>query len=95
MKASHIATLAVSCVAVGVLLSLLVQYKLKILNVGRKTMVDSPPRAAVLNPSIFSKQEPPIKQESPIAQPEELPPAASSCRSSAPPGSGERWTPLK
>lgn len=91
MKSYHIATLAISCVALGVLLSVLVQYKLNAKRGGR-----SEPRVppAALNPSTFcgnSNTLSPALTVEPVEVSPVLPPGGAT----APPGSGDRWTPLK
>lgn len=100
MQPSHIALLALSCVAVGVLLSIVVQHRLA----GAKTSnasVDEPSIAAtVLNPSTFSGNKvrlaPTIASDpKDAAQPKETPRVDQPVVPNAPPGSGERWTPIK
>lgn len=91
MKPYHVATLALSCVAIGVLLSLFVQYKLR---AGKR--VRKPEATTVLDPSFFSGSKNTLApvvstvEAEPVQQP---PPVVKG----APPpaGSGERWTPLK
>lgn len=93
MKPHYVATLALSSVVVGVLLTLFVQYKL-----GAKGKASKRDASAVLNPAFFAGGKstlPPVvstleENQTPAQQP---PPVA---RDAAPPaGSGERWTPLK
>lgn len=93
MKPYHVATLAISCVAIGVLLSLFCQYRLS-----ARGKASKPEAPTVLDPTFFSGGKntlapvvaTPEEDQAPVPQP---PPVAKD----APPpaGSGERWTPLK
>lgn len=93
MKPYHVATLALSCVTIGVLLSLFCQYKLSAR--GKASKIEAP---TVLDPTFFSGGKNTLapvvstseEDQEPVPQP---PPVA---KDAAPPaGSGERWTPLK
>lgn len=93
MKPFHVATLVLSCVTIGVLLSLVVQHKLRAGKKERKSTA-----ATVLDPTLFSGSKSTLAPVVSAAEPEPQPaPHAPPpvARDAAPPGSGERWTPLK
>jgi len=89
-------TLCISCVAVGVLLVLLIQMKMR--EGGREATKKMP--ATVLNPSSFSgggvalEEQPTIAASVSEAPVSEAPVSEAKPVAAAPPGSGERWTPL-
>lgn len=97
MQPSHIALLALSCVAVGVLLSIVVQHRLAGAKASNASVDEPSIAATVLNPSTFSGNK--IKLAPTVAsdpkQPKETPRVDQPVVSKAPPGSGERWTPIK
>ena len=86
MKPYHVATLALSCVTIGVLLTLLIQHKLR--------ERGKPHNAAtVLNPVTCSEGSAPLQPALTTETKTVKVPATTDA--SAPAGSGERWTPLK
>lgn len=102
MKVVHLASLALSCVAIGVLLTLLVQQKM---DAGQNSKGQS---VAVLNPSTFSAAksllgpalvttDPKRDDAATVTVPDTTAAAASvdTTAATAPVGSGKRWTPLK
>ena len=92
MKPYHVATLVLSCVTIGVLLSLVIQHKLGASKKERKSAAVS-----VLDPTLFSGRKttlaPVVSAVGQEPQPalHDPPPVA---KDTAPLGSGERWTPL-
>lgn len=94
MKTVHLVTLSISCLAVGVILTLLVQNKLNTLreNTTNKT------QATVLNPSSFSGGSMNLEAQpttaAPVAASKPVPVEPPVVSPAAPPGSGQRWTPL-
>lgn len=92
MKPYHVATLVLSCVTLGVLLWLVIQYKLSASKKERKATA-----VTVLDPTLFSGSNttlsPAVAAVEPEPQP--APQAPPVAKDAAPAGSGERWTPLK
>lgn len=98
MKVVHVASLALSCVAIGVILTLVVQHKMGAGESGSKTH-----SVAVLNPGTFSAGKAlldpalvttdPKRDEAAVVAP--VAPVADTAATPAPVGSGKRWTPLK
>jgi len=95
MKPVHLVTLSISCLAVGVIITLLVQSKLNALHL---TQDANKTQATVLNPSSFSggsvalEAQPATAETVGVSEPVPVEPPVVS--PTAPPGSGERWTPL-
>lgn len=93
MKPCHVATLVISCVTIGVLLSLVVQHRLSASKKERKSTA-----VTVLDPTLFSGSKTTL---APVVSAEEQGPQPAThvtppvAKDAAPPGSGERWTPLK
>ncbi|CAM9707889.1 unnamed protein product [Ectocarpus sp. 6 AP-2014] len=107
MKVVHVASMALSCVAIGVLLTLLVQHKMNAGDGSSKTH-----SVAVLNPSTFSAAKSllgpalvttdPKREESgivaavaPVSDNTATTASVDTTTAKAPVGSGKRWTPLK
>lgn len=93
MKPYHVATLALSCVAIGVLLSLFCQYKLR-----ARGKAGGREASTVLDPTFFSGGKemlaPVVSTPADDQESVPLPPPVAK-DAAAPAGSGERWTPLK
>lgn len=85
MKSTHVVALVMSCITLGVVLTLLIQHKPS----NKKSKIEdlSGKTTSILNPNMFSGNGPSI--------PPSLQVGSSAQQSSAPPGAGRRWTPIK
>lgn len=99
MQPAHIAILALSCVALGVMLSIVVQHKLAGAKASDAKNSRGAGAATVLNPSMFSgdnvRLAPAVAADPKDAPQQKQTPCADHKVPEAPAGSGERWTPIK